>query len=493
MNTIKENLLHSLQTGFLDYAYQSEPVYRPRLLKNDYANNEKVLSTLLDELQTCNTFYFTVAFITSSGLATLLSTFKELYRQNISGKILTSNYLSFTDPRALEKILQFPNIELRIFEKSNFHLKGYLFEQSNYRSLIIGSSNLTQDALSKNMEWNLRVISTLEGELIRKTKEEFDKLWNKSIPLTPNSDWLAAYIKVYNEKKGIRTLNAHELPEVVEEEKEIIPNLMQNEAMQSLISLREKGENKALIISATGTGKTYLAAFDVKQFRPKKFLFVVHRELIARKSELGFKDILGEKIKTSFLIGSQKDLSADYIFAMIQTLSKDEVLYSIERDTFDYIVIDEVHRTGAATYQKILNYFKPKFLLGLTATPERTDGFNIYSLFDYNVAYEIRLHKALEHEMLCPFHYYGISEITVDGKEIDELSDFSRLVGEERINHIIENILLYKNNSEPIQGLMFCSSIKEAKELSLQLNRRGFKTISLTGADPEREREKAIV
>lgn len=490
MHDFNSRLLESLRTSCVDYSIHSDQNYRPQLIKNDYKNHEKVLTSLLTELNTCIEFYFSVAFITSSGLATLLNTFNELKKHNIQGKILTTNYLAFTDPKALEKLLLFPNIEVRAYTEGNFHPKGYIFRQTNYWSVIIGSSNLTQDALSKNMEWNLKVISCVDGELVRNTRAEFEKVWTKATPVT--TDWILEYSKLFQAEKSLRNRNIQEAPELLNDEKEIIPNLMQKEAMVSLSSIRSQHKNRALLISATGTGKTYLAAFDVQQFKPKRFLFLVHRETIVRKTESSFKEILGNSISTGFLIGSERTTDAHYVFGMVQTISRDDVLLSIDPYLFDYIVIDEVHRSGAPTYQKIVNYFKPKFLLGLTATPERTDGFDIFSLFNHTIAYEIRLQHALELDMLCPFHYFGISEIRVNGQEIDELTSFANLVSTDRLNHITENIELYKNNTEKTKGLIFCSRNEEASELSKQLNSRGYRTIALSGTNNEKEREEAI-
>ncbi len=490
MPDFNSRLLESLRTSFVDYSIQSDQTFRPQLVKNDYRNHEKVLTSLLTELHTCTEFYFSVAFITSSGLATLLNTFRELRDHNIKGKILTTNYLSFTDPKALEKLLLFPNIEVRAYTEGNFHPKGYIFRQSNYWSVIIGSSNLTQDALSKNMEWNLKVISCVDGELVRTTRNEFDKVWTKAVPVTPQ--WISEYAELFRNETALRNRNVQELPEIIDDEREIVPNLMQKEAMSSLLTIRAQNKNRALLISATGTGKTYLAAFDVQQFAPKRFLFLVHRETIARKTEASFREILGDSINTGFLVGSEREIEAKYVFGMIQTISRDDVLHSISPNTFDYIVIDEAHRSGAASYQKIMNYFKPKFLLGLTATPERTDDFDIYSLFNHTIASEIRLQRALELDMLCPFHYYGISEINVNGQEIDELASFSNLVSTERLDHIVENIELYKNNTEKTKGLIFCSRIDEAIELSNQLNNRGYRTIALSGTNGESDRENTI-
>ena len=261
--------------------------------------------------------------------------------------------------------------------------------------------------------------------------------------------------------------------------------------MTALAELRAKNEKRALLIAATGTGKTYLSIFDVKQLQPKKVLYVAHRDMILNKAEESFRNLLPE-IKTGFLNGSQKDIQADFLFASIFTLSKEETLQSFSKDEFDYIIVDEVHHAGAASYQKIINYFKPKFLLGLTATPERTDGFDIFQVFHNNIPYEIRLQKALEEDLLCPFHYYGLSDLTVDGEEISDKSDFSKLVSEERIKHIEKAIKLYKSNDYPVKGLIFCSRVEEAKELSAKLNQHGFYTTYLTGEHSDTEREATI-
>ncbi|MCR5835336.1 MAG: DUF3427 domain-containing protein, partial [Lachnospiraceae bacterium] len=269
-------------------------------------------------------------------------------------------------------------------------------------------------------------------------------------------------------------------------------SLMQREATKSLKNLRELGENKALLVSATGTGKTYLSAFDVRNFSPKKMLFLVHREQILKQAEDSFKDVLGNGINTGLLTGNHHDSDADYMFSTVQTMSKDETLKSFARDYFDYIIIDETHKAGADSYQKIIDYFNPKFMLGMTASPERTDGYDIYKLFDNNIAYEIRLQKAMEEDLLCPFHYFGISDIEVDGIGIDETSDFNYLVCSERVNHIIEKAEFYGYSGDRVKGLVFCSSKKEAKQLSEEFNKRGYDTIALSGDDSQEKREEAI-
>ena len=246
-----------------------------------------------------------------------------------------------------------------------------------------------------------------------------------------------------------------------------------------------------MLISATGTGKTYLSAFDVKNIDPKRILFVVHRENIARDAMNTFKNIIKNHTFGIFT-GSDKDINSNYIFSTVQTIHKKEYREMFKPDTFDYIIIDEVHRAGAESYQELMNYFIPSFLLGMSATPERSDNFDIYKMFDYNIAYEIRLQQAMEYNLLCPFHYYGISDFIVDGKNIDDKTKFNDLITTERINHIINKIELYGHSGNRVRGLIFCSRKTEAVELSIEFNKRGYRTCALTGDDSEIKRQKAI-
>ena len=250
-----------------------------------------------------------------------------------------------------------------------------------------------------------------------------------------------------------------------------------------------QAKDKGLIISATGTGKTYLSAFDVRRFKPKRMLFIVHREQILQKAKSDFKRVLGG-IEEEFgiLSGTNKQTNAKYLFATIQTISKEETLSQFDREAFDYILIDEVHKAGAKSYHKVIDYFKPQFFMGMTATPERTDDFNIYELFDYNIAYEIRLQEALEEDMLCPFHYFGVTDLEYNGEIIDDATILSKLVTEERVNHMLEKIQYYGFSGETVKGLIFCSRKEEAQKLSVAMNEKGFRTIALTGDDSQEDK-----
>lgn len=475
----------SLQTGYVDKNVLSDLAYQPELLVNQKNPPQKVLTTILHELENCNQFYISVAFVTTSGVATIINKLKELENRKITGQILVSQYLNFTQPEALKRLLQFKNIDLRIAITGNAHAKGYIFKNKYHYNLIVGSSNLTDSALSTNREWNIKVSALDESGLVGKVLGEFQTDFEKATPVT--IDYISHYEEIY--KKQFLNSRTQEADESLTK---INPNAMQIEALRNLNHLRKDNKNKALIISATGTGKTYLSAFDAKAFNPKKLLFVVHRLTIAKDSLKTFQKVFGTTKTMGLFSGEKRDLECDFVFSTIQTISKLTHLENFSKDHFDYIIIDETHRSGADSYLRLIDYFEPKFLLGMTATPERTDGNNIFQLFDHNIAYEIRLNRAMEEEMLSPFHYYGVSDLLIDNNVIDNKSDFNLLVSAERVKRIIEQAQFYGSDNGITRGLIFCSRKKEAIELSNLFNSNGLKSISLTGDSSEAERAKAI-
>ncbi len=485
-DNINIELLKSLESGFIDRSKESDPLLTPQILTNDKSKNKKVLSSLQYELRNCDEFWFNVAFVTRGGVATIINELELLEKKNIKGKILVSQYQNFTEPEALKTLLKFKNIQLRIVTEGNMHAKGYLFRKGKVFNYIVGSSNLTDNALKVNQELNIKISATFESNVIFNTLLDFETQFSKSKVVDLN--YLTNYILIHNKSRSIRK----SFDDINNLNSNIKPNSMQLMALENISTLRYDGKKKALLISATGTGKTYLSAFDVQRMKPKRFLFLVHRRTIAEKSMQSYKQIIGEGISMGLYSGETKEIEADYLFSTIQTISKDDELRKFNPNEFDYIVIDETHRAGAESYKKIMAYFKPRFLLGMTATPERTDGYNIYEAFDYNIAYEIRLHQALEEDMLSPFHYYGITDLTVDNKSIDDKSDFNKLVSKDRIEHIIKYINFYGCDNGIIRGLIFCSRTDEAIKLSELLNKKGYKTIALTGKSDEFERKNAI-
>lgn len=484
---LAQELQQSLASALIDDKINSLPDLQPQIIYNDYNSGSNLLVELLQELQTCKRFYFAIAFITQSGLICLKECLKLLQEKNITGDILTTDYLYFNQPKALQELQQYPNLNIRIYTKENFHIKGYIFEQNDYYTLIVGSNNLTQTALKANKEWSLKINSLANGALINNTLSQFQQMWQEAMPLT--DIWLKQYADKYHSLQKLKRQFA-----TVQENistNDIAPNKMQQEALTALAKLQQDNKQKALLISATGTGKTYLSAFAVKKANPKRLLFLAHREQILKQACKTFAKIIPD-IQYGILSANHKDFHKPYLFATINMLSKEENLTQFTPTHFDYIIIDETHRAGASSYLKILNYFQPQFLLGMTATPERTDGFDIYQLFDHNIAYEIRLNQAMQENLLCPFHYFGITDITVDDQEINDNSTFNDLTTDARVTHIINQSKYYGFSGERLRGLIFCSQIEEAQILSQKFNERGFNTIALSGKDSQETRTNAI-
>lgn len=484
-----ENIQSGLSTAFLDKNISSNVLYRPQFISNDYKNGRKVLSTIEDELLHCDSFLISVAFITMGGITPLLQTLRTLEDKGIKGKILTTDYLAFSDPKALDKLATFSNIELKMYlvpdSKNGFHTKGYIFQSNEIYKILIGSSNMTNTALTTNREWNTKIVSTKSGEFVSEMLEEFNNLWNHSNTYSYN-EFIGAYRVHYEEYKKVKQKEEIKLPS-----KQLIPNSMQQAFISSLRNIRNSHESKALLISATGTGKTYASAFALQDQNPKRALFLVHREQIAKQALQSYRNVFGNTKTFGLLSGNSKDINVDYLFATMQTMSKKDVYTSFAPDTFDTIIIDEAHRIGAKSYQEIMDYFKPKFWLGMSASPERTDDFDVYAAFDHNIAYEIRLQQALEENLLCPFHYFGITDFLTDGNKTD-FTDFNYLTSNQRVDYIIEQTNYYGYSGERVKGLMFCSSKKEADALSERLNLRGYRTLALSGEDSQEKREDAI-
>ena len=395
---LTKDLEKALRAGYIDSTTVARQDYKPKLLLNDAQQKTKVLTTILSELRTCDEFAFSVAFVTNSGVEVIIDALKELEHKQIKGRILASSYQNFTEPRALRRLLRFPNIELKIQTENNFHAKGYIFQHGEGHTLIVGSSNLTQNALCANNEWNLRVTSFTEGSIVSDIRSEFDRQFASATVV--DEDWLLQYTRIYRAQRIAQIRARSESEEELAVEFPLgfrpSPNTMQKEALEALQVLRAEGQDRALLISATGTGKTYLSAFDASAFDAKRVLFVIHRENIARAAMKTFRTVFGNTRTMGFYGGSEHDTESDFIFTTVQTMSRPDHYTKFDPDTFDYICIDEVHRSGAESYQRLIHYFTPKFLLGMSATPERTDGIDIFKTFNYNIAYEIRLQDALE-------------------------------------------------------------------------------------------------
>lgn len=500
-----------------------------KFIKND--RDKSFYHHLINSLEGCKRFSFSVAFISDSGLQLIIKEIKEAIKRGVEGRILTTNYEYGTSPTALKMLLQLDEIDSRIYDAlpsgiRKFHTKGYIFEYDTYFKVFIGSSNMTQYALKSNHEWNIAYLNK-DDQTMNEVLSAYEELFNHEQSIKLTQSFIDTYEKGFLSRKQLSNnkeelyqkivefikdnpasdffmqlanmfevdeealLNSIEREELVEEFR---PNEMQELALEGLNNIRAAGGKKALIIAATGTGKTYLAAFDVANTKPKKMLFVVHREKILSDALNTFKQIIKDK-RFGIYTGTQKGIEADYLFASIQTISRIENLRQFRKDEFDYIVIDEAHRSAADSYQKLIEYFTPEFQLGMTATPERTDSKSIFELYDNQIAVEIRLRDALEKNLVVPFHYFGIEDITTDLSDInlsDEAELIKRLNIKRRVDLIIENIDLLKHSGHKTKALGFCVNKEHARYMANEFNLRGYVSAYLTSESSNEERKYAI-
>ena len=495
-------LRNGFETAYIDGSVASSLAYRPQFVSNNHKEGKKVLASVEAELLSCDEFQISVAFITMSGITPLLQTLKELEKKNIPGEILTTNYLNFSEPRALKKLNELKNITLKMYDveaaREGFHTKGYIFKKEEVYRIIIGSSNITSAALTYNREWNTKIVSTEEGEIAQEIVHEFQELWNSEYAL-PFDEFYESYREKYQIIKHQRKIARQDEIVFIEKYK-LQPNSMQVGFIENLRKIYEAGEDRALLISATGTGKTYASAFAMRELGFQKVLFLVHRNQIAKQAIKSYRKVFGGQVSMGMVTGKHQEYDKDYVFATIQTLSKDETLQRYSKTRFDAIVIDEAHHSAANSYKKVLDYFQPKLWLGMTATPDKRDdnleGRNIYEIFNHQIAYEIRLQDAMEEDLLCPFHYFGITDLDLiadEGKTSEEkVENFRYLTSDERVANVMKQAKYFGYSGERVKGLIFCSRIDEAKELSVKFNKNGWRTLVLSGNDSEEARAAAI-
>ena len=499
-----DELRLGFETAYINGSAASNSLYRPQFVSNNHKEGKKVLSSVEDELLKCDRFQISVAFITMSGITPLLQTLKELENKNIPGEILTTNYLNFSEPGALKKLNDLSNITLKMYDveaaDEGFHTKGYIFRKDEIYRIIIGSSNITSAALTSNREWNTKLISTEQGEMAKEIVAEFKELWNSPYALSFDT-----FYENYKERYQIikHQREAAKLDEITSLEKYTLqPNSMQVGFITNLKKILAAGEKRALLISATGTGKTFASAFAMRELGFRRVLFLVHRGQLARQTRKSYEKVFANSVSMGLVGAGYHEYEADYVFATVQTLNRDEHLLQYAKDAFDCIILDEAHHVPADTYRKIMDHFTPKLWLGMTATPDKRDdnveGRNVYEIFNYQIAYEIRLQQAMEENLLCPFHYFGITDLSMIGDE-EAARDFNMLTSDERVRHIVNQADYYGYSGDKVKGLIFCSNIKETEELSAKFNQiinpatgKNFRTVALNGSASEQERQDAF-
>lgn len=342
VNVINE-LQNGLSAAYINGSVAANLAYKPAFVSNNPEEGKKVISSVEDELLRCDEFQISVAFITIGGVTPLLQTLKELEKKGVKGQILTTNYLNFSEPRALEKLNSLKNVTLKMYDVeaagNGFHTKGYIFKKEEIYRIIIGSSNMTSAALTVNKEWNTKLISTENGEVAEEIVEEFQKLWNSEYAL-PYNDFYEVYKERYNIIKHQREIaKSEEIPSL--EKYRLKPNSMQERFITNLRKILEQGEERALLISATGTGKTYASAFAMRELGFKRVLFLVHRVTLAKQAKKSFEKVFDKKVTMGLVGAGFYEYEKDYVFATVETLNRDAHLFRYQPNAFDCIILDD--------------------------------------------------------------------------------------------------------------------------------------------------------
>lgn len=441
---------------------------------------------LINSLKQADSVDIVVSFLMESGVRMLLGELDNALKRGAKIRILTGNYLGITQPSALYLIKHKlgEQVDLRFYNEKNrsFHPKSYMFHYKEYSTIYIGSSNISRSALTSGIEWNYRFSNKTDTQNYEKFYNTFVDLFeNHSVVI--DDDELKRYSKNWHRPAVSKDLDRYDLQDSKTSNNIVLfePRGVQIEALCSLENTRAEGARRALVQAATGVGKTYLAAFDSKKY--ERVLFVAHREEILKQAAESFKNVRNSD-DYGFFDGESKCTDKSVIFASVATLGRNEYLNNkyFASDYFNYIVIDEFQHAINDQYQRIVNYFNPQFLLGLTATPERMDGRNIYEICDYNVPYEISLKEAINKGMLVPFHYYGI----FDDTDYSKLHIVRGRYDEKELNetyignvHRYELIYKYYCKYGSRQALGFCCSKEHAREMAKEFSSRGIPSVAV--------------